>query len=155
MWRLQSPAMTVHGRCGASRRPRRYDGDMAAHDPVQHVPPSARIEGDSTPGMTREQAIAIEGMWSGVTHTAPGAVSGWHHHGEYDSTIFVVSGRLRMESGFAGAEVIDAGPGDFLLVPRWAIHREGNPGAEASEIVVVRSGHGPAVVNVLGPASAG
>lgn len=103
--------------------------------------------------MTRQQAVAIQGMWSGVTHTAPGAVSGWHHHGEQDSTIYVVSGRLRMESGPAGAEVIEAGPGDFLLVPRGAIHREGNPSGDPSEIVVVRSGHGPAVIDVAGPAS--
>jgi uncharacterized RmlC-like cupin family protein len=128
---------------------------MAASDPVQHVPPSARTEGDTTPGMTREQAIAIDGMWSGITRTAPGAVSGWHHHGAYDSTIFVVSGQLRMESGPAGGEVIEAGPGDFLLVPRGAVHREGNPGAEASEIVVVRAGRGEPVFNVDGPAAPG
>jgi hypothetical protein len=40
-------------------------------------------------------------------------------------------------------------------VPRGAIHREGNPGGEPSEIVVVRSGHGPVVINVVGPAASG
>jgi uncharacterized RmlC-like cupin family protein len=126
---------------------------VAANDPVQHIPPEACIEGDATPGMTREQAIAIDGMWAGVAHTEPGAVSGWHHHGDHDSTIYVVAGRVRMESGLGGLEIIEAEPGDFLQVPRGAIHREGNPGAEPSEIVVVRAGTGPAVINVDGPAS--
>lgn len=128
---------------------------MTATDPVQHIPTAARTAGDATPGMRREQAFAIPGIWAGVTHTAPGAVSGWHHHGEHDSTIYVVSGLLRMESGVDGSEVIEARAGDFLLVPRGAVHREGNPGADPSEIVVVRSGRGETVFNVDGPAVAG
>ncbi len=54
--------------------------------------------------------------------------------------------------GWFEAEVAEAGPGDFLHVPRGAIHREGNPGDEESRLVVVRAGHGPAVVNVDAPA---
>ena len=46
------------------------------------------------------------------------------------------------------------GAGDFLHVPKGAIHREGNPGDEESRLVVVGAGHGPAVVNVDGPATA-
>ena len=105
--------------------------------------------------MTREQAVALEGMWAGVAHTEPGMVSGWHHHGEHDSAIYVLSGRLRMEAGPGGRQLIEASAGDFLHVPRGAIHREGNPGSEPSEIVVVRSGRGPAVFNVDGPAVGG
>ena len=57
-----------------------------------------------------------------------------------------------MESGPGGAHTVQAGPGDFLQVPKGAIHREGNPGDQESQIIVVRAGHGPAVVNVDGPA---
>ena len=57
-----------------------------------------------------------------------------------------------MESGPGGAEVVEAGPGDFLHVPKGAIHREANPGDEESHIIVVRAGRGPAVINVDGPA---
>lgn len=78
-------------------------------------------------------------------------VSGWHHHGGYESTIYVLSGALRMEFGPAGTEVLDAGPGDFLYVARGAVHRESNPSGEDSQIVVVRSGSGEPVVNVEGP----
>jgi hypothetical protein len=56
---------------------------------------------------------------------------------------------LRKGSGRpGGSAVVEAGPGDFLHVPKGAIHREGNLGDEESRLVVVRAGHGPAVVNV-------
>jgi uncharacterized RmlC-like cupin family protein len=48
--------------------------------------------------------------------------------------------------------VVEAGPGDFLHVPKGAIHREGNPADEESHIIVVRAGRGPSVINVDGPA---
>jgi uncharacterized RmlC-like cupin family protein len=102
--------------------------------------------------MHREEAITVEGMWAGVTTTDAGMTSGWHHHGDYDSSIYVVSGSLRMESGPGGADVVDARPGDFLFVPKGAIHREGNPSHAESHLVIVRAGSGPAVINVDGPA---
>ena len=125
---------------------------MDASRPVRRVTPSDRIEGDQTSGMVREQAIAVEGMWAGLVRTDAQMISGWHHHGDYDTSIYVVSGSLRMESGPGGSQVVDAEPGDFLHVPKGAIHREGNPGSEESHLVVVRTGQGPAVVNVDGPA---
>jgi len=104
--------------------------------------------------MTREQAIAVDGLWAGLVRTEAHMTTGWHHHAEYDTSIYVVKGSLRMESGPGGGEVVDAGPGDFLYVPKGAVHRESNPGDDESHIVVVRAGRGPAVVNVDGPAPA-
>ena len=127
---------------------------MSASDPVSHIAPHQRTEADPTPGMVREQAIAVEGLWAGVARTEGGMTSAWHHHGDYETSIYILSGRLRMESGADGSEVIDAGPGDFLYVPKGAIHREGNPTGAESQIVVVRAGHGPPTINVDGPAPA-
>jgi uncharacterized RmlC-like cupin family protein len=83
-------------------------------------------------------------------------VSGWHHHGDYESVIYVViyvmTGRLRMESGPGGTNVSEGGPGDFLFVPRGSVHRESNPSDVETTAVVVRSGRGEPVVNVEGPA---
>jgi uncharacterized RmlC-like cupin family protein len=123
-------------------------------EPVTRIGPDDRVEGESTPGMTREEAIAVPGMWAGLVRTAPRMTTAWHHHADYETTIYVVSGTLQMESGPGGADVVEAGPGDFLRVPKGAVHREGNPGDEESRIVVVRAGAGPAVVNVDGPAPA-
>jgi uncharacterized RmlC-like cupin family protein len=102
--------------------------------------------------MTREQAIVTDGMWSGLVLTEPGMVTGWHHHGAYETTVYVVSGKIRFESGEGGGDVVDAGPEDFVYVPAGAVHRESNPSDEVSRVVVVRSGSGQPVVNVEGPA---
>jgi uncharacterized RmlC-like cupin family protein len=126
---------------------------MGAADPVRLVRPADRVEGERTPGMTREQAVAIEGMWAGLVRTEAHMITGWHHHADYDTSIYVVDGLLKMESGPGGIEVVEAGPGDFLHVPRGAIHREGNPTDLESRVVVVRAGRGPAVINVDGPAA--
>ena len=66
---------------------------------VWRVPPAERTEGAPTPGMTRGQAIATDGIWAGIVHTDAGMLSGWHHHGEYETSIYVISGALRMEFG--------------------------------------------------------
>jgi uncharacterized RmlC-like cupin family protein len=124
---------------------------MAAGDRVVLITAKERSEGDPTPGMVREQAIAIEGMWAGLVRTEAHATSGWHHHGDHDTAVYVVEGGVRMEFGPDGREVIEAGPGDFVHVPRGVIHREGNPAARESQIIVVRAGNGPPTINVAGP----
>jgi uncharacterized RmlC-like cupin family protein len=121
--------------------------------PVRRVRPTERTEGEPTPGMTREKAVATGTMWAGLVRTDAGMVSGWHHHGEYETSIYVVSGALRMESGPGGVEVLEAVPGDFVYVPAHAIHREGNPTDDESTLVVVRAGSGDPVTNVDGPAA--
>ena len=103
--------------------------------------------------MIRERAIEVDGLWAGMVRTAPGMTSGWHHHGDYETSIYVAHGRMRMESGPGGRDVIEAQSGDFLHVPRGAIHREGNPDDEESHLVVVRAGRGATTVNVDGPGS--
>jgi uncharacterized RmlC-like cupin family protein len=102
--------------------------------------------------MVREQAIAVEGLWAGSVRTEAGAVSGWHHHGDHETSIYIVDGVLRMEFGAGGADTIEAKAGDFLHVPKGAIHREANPGDAESHLVVVRAGTGPPTINVDGPA---
>ncbi|MDN5777220.1 MAG: cupin domain-containing protein, partial [Humibacillus sp.] len=107
---------------------------------------------DPTPGMTRQVALQTDTMWSGTVDTVGGSTSGWHHHGDHDTTLYIVSGRMRLESGPNGEHVVEAGPGDFLRVPAGAVHRESNPTEEASRAVIVRCGSGTPTVNVDGPA---
>ena len=121
---------------------------------VRRVRPADRTEGAATPGMVREQAIATDAMWAGYVRTAAGMVSGWHHHGAYETSIYVLTGGLRMEFGPAGVETLEAGAGDFLYVAPGAVHRESNPTDVESTIIVVRSGSGTPVTNVDGPEQA-
>jgi uncharacterized RmlC-like cupin family protein len=81
-----------------------------------------------TPGMVREQAFVADGVWSGVVFTEPGMISGWHHHGEDDTYFYVAAGRTLLDFGSGGSDKVDAGPGDFMRVPRRTVHRESNPG---------------------------
>lgn len=115
------------------------------------VRPEGRREDDPTPGMVREEAVVVDGLWSGLVRTSPGMVSGWHHHGEHETSIYVARGSLRMEFGPGGTQVLRAVEGDFLHVPKGAVHREANDGEAESHLVVVRAGHGPPTVNVAGP----
>jgi len=84
----------------------RHTGVMNASEPVHHIRPGERVEADPTPGMTRERAIEVDGLWAGLVRTEPAMTSGWHHHGDYETSIYVAKGTLRMESGPGGAEVI-------------------------------------------------
>ena len=118
---------------------------------VRRIAPEDRTDGPPTRGMIREEAVATNRTWAGLVRTEPGMVSGWHHHADYESTIYVLSGALRMESGPDGREVVEAGPGDFVFVAAGAVHRESNPSDEESRIVVVRAGSGDPIVNVDGP----
>ena len=125
---------------------------MRESEPVRLISPEERVEADPTPGMTRERAIDVDGLWAGFVRTEPGMTSGWHHHGEYETSIYVSHGTLRMESGVGGNEVIEAEAGDFLHVPKGAIHRESNRCHAQSHLIVVRAGHGVPTINVDGPA---
>jgi uncharacterized RmlC-like cupin family protein len=119
---------------------------------VLRITAEERTEGAPTSGMVREEAVATSGMWAGVARTAAGMVSGWHHHGEHESAIYVLTCSLRMEFGPGGTEVLDAAPGDFVYVAPGAVHRESNPTDGEARIVVVRAGSGEPVFNVDGPA---
>jgi uncharacterized RmlC-like cupin family protein len=122
-------------------------------DTIRLVTPADRVTGPPTPGIQREQAAETDGMWTGVAHTEPGMVSAWHHHGDYETSIYIAKGMLRMEFGPGGKDVLDARPGDFLIVPKRAVHREGNPTADVSELIVTRAGAGKeSTFNVDGPA---
>lgn len=111
-----------------------------------------RLETIQTPGMEREEAVRTMSMWAGIAKTDGHTSSGWHHHGAYESVIFVLEGRVRLEFGPGGRETLEAGAGDTLYVAPGEVHREGNPGDERSVIVVVRGGEGDLVVNESGPA---
>ena len=126
-----------------------------SRDPAQpctRVPAGDLSDADPTPGMTRQVATHAEGMWSGTVDTEPHAVSGWHHHGDYETTLYVVSGRMRLESGPDAAHVVEAVSGDFLRVPAGAVHRESNPSDEPARAVIVRCGTGDPTYNTDGPA---
>ncbi len=117
-------------------------------------PDQRRRQTTQTPGMDREEAIRTDAMWAGIAVTAGRTFSGWHHHGAYESVIYLLRGRLRLEYGPSGTSSFEAEPGDTVYVAPGEIHREGNPDSDTSELFVVRGGSGEIVINVDGPANA-
>src|SRR2546428_13934830 len=95
-------------------------------------------ETGQTPGMIREQAIRTDRVWAGIALNEALALSGWHHHGDHESVIYVLTGRARLECGPGGKTVLEEGHGDFIYVPPRGCTCEGNPGLERTEIVVLR-----------------
>jgi uncharacterized RmlC-like cupin family protein len=78
-------------------------------------------------------------------------ISGWHHHGSYETVVFVLAGAFKVESGPGGGQVVEGAPGDFVFIPPGTVHRESNPSEVESKLIVVRTGTGEVVVNVDGP----
>jgi uncharacterized RmlC-like cupin family protein len=120
-------------------------------EPVTVVRSGDLKDGPTTAGMTRYEAFASGTAWAGRARTDPRMVSGWHHHGEHESVLYIVSGALRMEFGPGGSQVLDASPGDFVRVPKGTVHRESNPSDDPADIIVVRFGEGESLVNTDGP----
>jgi uncharacterized RmlC-like cupin family protein len=119
-------------------------------EPVRVVKAADLVSADPTPGMDRRRAYEQAKLWAGSVETAPGTVSGWHHHDKNESSLYVVSGVLRFEfEGYDGH--IDAEAGDFIHVPAYTVHRESNPLDVPSLAVIARFGGGIPTVNVDAP----
>jgi uncharacterized RmlC-like cupin family protein len=120
-------------------------------DPVRKITPPERTQADPTAGIVREEAFATGRIWAGVAPTAPGMTSGWHHHGNNETTVYVETGTFRVEFGSHGTDVCEGHPGDFVFVPPNVVHRESNPSDEESRLIVVRAGSDQPTYNVDGP----
>ena len=120
---------------------------------IRVLPPDGRRppDGPATAGMHRLQALAEDGLWLGTLDTEPGVLTGWHHHGEYESYIYVIRGSARFDTWVDGEIVRQEAPaGSFVVVPRHAIHREGSMSTDGVEAVLMRMGTGDVVFNVDG-----
>ena len=105
-----------------------------------------------TPGMFRQAAInharvGAQKIWAGTVSVQPNAKTGVHHHGESESAIYVVRGRVTFFTGEGLRERIVAEAGDFLFVPPNSLHVEANFGDEDAELIVARSTQEGIVVN--------
>ncbi|HEY7042216.1 MAG TPA: cupin domain-containing protein [Nocardioidaceae bacterium] len=119
-------------------------------EPIRVIRHAELAAADPTPGMMRKRAFELPKLWAGQVETAPGAVSGWHHHDVNETSLYVVSGVLRLEfEGYDG--YVDAQAGDFIHVPAFTVHRESNPTDVPSVAVIARAGGGIPTVNVDPP----
>ncbi len=81
-------------------------------------------------------AVGSDRLYSSIVSTAPGDRTRVHHHGDCETSIYIVSGAAHYTWGPTGLEqAMDANAGDFVFIPAGEIHVEAN--ASASELLVV------------------
>ena len=84
------------------------------------------------PGMQRSIAISAptvgsRQLYSSIVSTAPGDRTRIHHHGDCETSIYILSGIARFTYGPTGLEhAFDAATGDFVYIPAGEIHVEAN-----------------------------
>jgi uncharacterized RmlC-like cupin family protein len=105
--------------------------------------------------MERSIAVSAEkvgsvGLYSSVVTTGPGGKTRIHHHGECETSIYVLSGRARYTWGATGLEEsMEAGEGDFIYIPAGEIHVEENASSTESLVVVLTRNCPGSVVHYL------
>ena len=100
-----------------------------------------------------ERSIAVSadtvgsvGLYSSVVTTGAGGKTRIHHHGECETSIFIVSGRARYTWGPTGLEhALEADAGDFIYIPAGEVHVEENA-SQSEPLVVVLSRNCPGAV---------
>jgi uncharacterized RmlC-like cupin family protein len=125
------------------------------HRDLRHIR-AGELTGDTTQtmGMTRYEAISgrtvgSEKIWTGQTHVPPATASGDHHHGDTETSIYVVSGHPVFVFAKGADEVrLETGPGDYVFVPPYVPHREENPTDTEAVVVISRSSQEGVVVNL-------
>lgn len=110
-------------------------------------------DGPITPGQIRRKALEAGGLWVGECHvTALDEPSQWHHHKDFDSVMYMLSGRIRVDHGSGGKESFELGAGDYAYFPRRLIHRcQILEGDDDVRYVFLRIGKGETLENVDGP----
>jgi uncharacterized RmlC-like cupin family protein len=106
---------------------------------VSHAIASAGIT--RIPAITHELVGANE-LWIGMTVLEPDSATGPHHHGNRETGIYLVAGRLRLHWGPRLESVSELEVGDLVFLPPHTPHAEVNPSSdEAAVWVVLRSDH--------------
>lgn len=110
-------------------------------------------KGPITPGQIRSKALGVGNLWVGECHvTALDRPSQWHHHKDFDSVMYMLSGRIRVDHGSKGEKSFELGQGDYAYFPRRVIHRcQILEGGDDVRYVFVRIGEGETLENVDGP----
>ena len=88
------------------------------------------------PGISRDNGASK--IWMGLVSGAPNEQGPPHHHGEAETAVYLLSGRVRVYYGEDFVEYVEAGAGDFLFVPAHVHHIEANPCDEPFQAVLAR-----------------
>lgn len=79
-------------------------------------------------------------IWLGKVSTSPGHRSAAHHHGEAETAGYVLKGKAYILTGESFEDRVDLEEGDFVFVPPFVPHIEGNASDDA-ELVWLTARH--------------
>jgi uncharacterized RmlC-like cupin family protein len=85
-----------------------------------------------------KDTVGSQRLYSSIVRTSPGGRTEVHHHGECETSIYILSGRARFYAGDDLGEVTDADEGDFIYVPAYEVHVEENA-SDTQDLVVLLS----------------
>jgi len=153
----------------SSHRHHHHEADVQDLDHRLHQIRSVDLSENTTQttGMKRREAISgrtvgSSKIWMGETIVPPATGSGNHHHGESETSIYVVEGHPEFVFLDDDEETrLVTSPGDYVYVPPWVPHREENPDPDDPAVVVIaRSTQEAIVVNLddlvwVGPVAIG
>ena len=107
--------------------------------------PKAALTGNPGQNTDMERVIAVsadtvgsERLYSSIVTTAPKGRTEVHHHGECETSIYILSGSARFYSGDGLRDIVDAEQGDFIYVPAFEVHVEENS-SDSEPLVVLLS----------------
>jgi mannose-6-phosphate isomerase-like protein (cupin superfamily) len=106
------------------------------------------LPGPANAPFRRELCYDDGHAWVGIVTTEPGSASPWHHHGDYDTFAYLLEGEAVVEFGDDGQSLHLSPDESVGIVPKGLPHRELNPGTVPNKFLIVRVGHGPAVIPV-------
>ena len=95
------------------------------------------------PGMERSIAISrptvgADQLYTALVSTAPGEKTRIHHHGDCETSIYILSGLARYTWGPTGTEhEMRAGSGDVIYIPAGEVHVEENASSDEPLVVVL------------------
>jgi len=101
---------------------------------VSHSITSAGIS--RIPAITHE-LVGADRLWIGMTVLEPGAGTGPHHHGDNETGVCLVAGRLRLRWGVRLEAEAELEVGDLVFVPPRLPHEEINASADEAAVWVV------------------
>jgi uncharacterized RmlC-like cupin family protein len=116
----------------------------------------AALTGNPGQNADMERVIAVshdtvgsERLYSSIVTTAPRGRTEVHHHGECETSIYILAGRARFYSGELLHHIVDAEQGDFIYVPAYEVHVEENASDHEPLIVLLSRNCAGSVVHYV------
>lgn len=118
-------------------------------------PNAAATPGISAVAVLPQPGVPSRALAINLMRTDPGFATMTHHHGELDTTLYVIEGTMAFHCGTGLRESVAAGPGCLASIDPHAVHAEYNPDhSQPSLGITARDTQGMFIVPCEAPASA-